>query len=308
MSVRNLLRSGSELRTQAYKHLKRVLDAFSEYGYLSLLAPGLVFLFVFFFVPIVILALISVQPEFVAGTFTSFTLQNYVDIFTDSYFLNTLVRTFGIAISVAVTTLVLGYPIAYHVTRLNSQRKRLFFMLLILLPYLTSVVVRTFGWLIILLENGLLNTFLRGIGFVDSPVDVVNNEYGIFIGLVHVFLPVAVIALMTSIGKIDPELEQSARDLGASRVQVFTRILLPLSKSGILGGFLLVFALSISSFTTPSILGGTTEVMATAIYTYVGQLTNFNLASALALVLMVTAIIVVSISNYVGQSRMEVQQ
>lgn len=308
MSVRNLLRSGSELRTQVYKHLKKILDAFSEFGYLSLLAPGLLFLSIFFFVPILILAVISLQPEFVAGTFTSFTLQNYIDVFTDSYFMNTLVRTFLIAISVAVTTLVLGYPIAYHVTRLNSQRKRLFFMLLILLPYLTSVVVRTFGWLIILLENGLLNTFLQGIGIIDSPVDIVNNEYGIFIGLVHVFLPVAVIALMTSVGKIDPELEQSARDLGASRIQVFTRILLPLSKSGILGGFLLVFALSISSFTTPAILGGTTEVMATAIYMYVGQLTNFNLASALALILMVTAIVVVSISNYIGQSRMEVQE
>jgi putative spermidine/putrescine transport system permease protein len=108
---------------------------------------------------------------------------------------------------------------------------------------------------------------------------------------------------MTSLGKIDPSLERAARDLGASRLGVLRHVLLPLSRKGLLGGFLLVFALTISSFTTPSILGGTTEVMATAIYTYVGYLTNFNLAAALAIVLMAVAIVVIVVSNHLGGGR-----
>lgn len=286
-------------------HLKNLLDRLSVLGSIPLLSPGLLFLLVFFFLPVLVLVGISFQTEFLPGTITGLTLDNYSKIFSDPYFVDTLIRTLVMGVAVAVSTLMIGYPVAYHITRIESSRKRAFFLLLVMVPYLTSVVVRTFGWLIILLQNGFLNTFLRWTG-LSQGVKLVNNEYGIYIGLVHVFLPVAVISLMTSLGKIDPSLEKAARDLGASRLGVVRHILLPLSKQGLLGGFLLVFALTISSFTTPSILGGTTEVMATAIYTYVGYLTNFNLAAALAIVLMVFAVAVIAISNHLGQSRMEV--
>lgn len=291
------------LRLNAFSsYMKNLLDRLSFLGALPLLSPGLVFLLVFFFTPVLVLLGISFQTDFLPGTITNLTLDNYIKIFSDSYFIDTLIRTLVLGVAVAVSTLVIGYPVAYHITRLESPRKRAFFLLLVMVPYLTSVVVRTFGWLIILLQNGFLNTFLRWTGLSEG-VKLVNNEYGIYIGLVHVFLPVAVISLMTSLGKIEPSLEKAARDLGASRLGVVRYVLLPLSKQGLLGGFLLVFALTISSFTTPSILGGTTEVMATAIYTYVGYLTNFNLASALAIVLMIFAIIVIVVSNRLGQSR-----
>ncbi|WP_281195772.1 ABC transporter permease [Halorubrum sp. F4] len=286
-------------------YIKNLLDRLSFLGALPLLSPGLVFLLVFFFIPVLILLGISFQTDFLPGTITNLTLDNYISIFSDSYFIATLIRTLVMGVAVAVSTLVIGYPVAYHITRLESSQKRAFFLLLVMVPYLTSVVVRTFGWLIILLQNGFLNTFLRWTGLSEG-VKLVNNEYGIYIGLVHVFLPIAVISLMTSLGKIEPSLEKAAQDLGASRLGVVRYVLLPLSKQGLLGGFLLVFALTISSFTTPSILGGTTEVMATAIYTYVGYLTNFNLASALAIVLMIFAIIVIVVSNHLGQSRGEV--
>lgn len=293
-------------RLNAYSsYLKDLLDRLSVLGVLPMLTPGMLLLLVFFFLPVLVLVGISFQTEFLPGTVTDLTLENYVKIFSDSYFIDTLIRTLVMGVAVAVTTLIIGYPVAYHITRLESSRKRAFFLLLVMVPYLTSVVVRTFGWLIILLQNGFLNTFLRWTG-LSQGVKLVNNEYGIYIGLVHVFLPIAVISLMTSLGKIDPSLEKAARDLGASRLRVVRHILLPLSKQGLLGGFLLVFALTISSFTTPSILGGTTEVMATAIYTYVGYLTNFNLAAALAIVLMVFAVAVIVISNHLGQSRGEV--
>lgn len=286
-------------------YLKDHLDRLSVLGVLPMLSPGMLLLLVFFFLPVLVLVGISFQTEFLPGTVTNLTLENYVKIFSDSYFIDTLIRTLVMGVAVAVTTLIISYPVAYHITRLESSRKRAFFLLLVMVPYLTSVVVRTFGWLIILLQNGFLNTFLRWTG-LSQGVNLVNNEYGIYIGLVHVFLPIAVISLMTSLGKIDPSLEKAARNLGASRLRVVRHVLLPLSKQGLLGGFLLVFALTISSFTTPSILGGTTEVMATAIYTYVGYLTNFNLAAALAIVLMVFAVAVIVISNHLGQSRGEV--
>jgi putative spermidine/putrescine transport system permease protein len=303
----SILDTGRQARTDIYqRYVKPGLDRLSSFKTVPTLGPGLLFLLVFFFFPILILVSISFQAEFIAGTISEWTLGNYLKIVNDQYFINTLILTLLLGVAVSTTTLVIGYPIAYHITRTDSGRKRILFMLMILVPYLTSVVVRTFGWLIILLENGFLNTFLRWTGLIDGAVKLVNNEWGIYIGLVHVFLPVAVITLMTSLGKIEPAMEHAARDLGASRVRVVRHVLLPLSKRGLLGGFLLVFALTISSFTTPSILGGTTEVMATAIYTYVGYLTNFNLAAALAMVLMVFAITVIIISNYFGQRRMEV--
>jgi len=303
----SIIETGRQARTDIYqRYVKPGLDQLSSFKTVPTLGPGLLFLIVFFFLPIVILVSISFQAEFVAGTVSELTFGNYLKIVNDQYFINTLIRTLLMGVAVATTTLAIGYPVAYHITRTESGRRRVVFMLMIIVPYLTSVVVRTFGWLIILLENGFLNTFLRWTGLINGAVKLVNNEWGIYIGLVHVFLPIAVISLMTSLGKIEPEMEHAARDLGASRVRVVTRILLPLSKRGLLGGFLLVFALTISSFTTPSILGGNTEVMATAIYTYVGYLTNFNLAAALAMVLMGFAVTVIVISNYLGQRRMEV--
>jgi putative spermidine/putrescine transport system permease protein len=285
------------------RYLKGLLDRLSALGVVPILGPGLALLVAFFFLPILVLVGISFQTEFAPGTVTGLTLANYAAIFGDAYFLATLGRTLGMGVAVAATALLIGYPVAYHVTRLESPRRRAFFLLLVMVPYLTSVVVRTFGWLMILLQNGFLNVALRWAGLTEEGVKLVNNEYGIYIGLVHVFLPVAVISLMTSLGKIDPSLERAARDLGASRLGVLRHVLLPLSRKGLLGGFLLVFALTISSFTTPSILGGTTEVMATAIYTYVGYLTNFNLAAALAIVLMAVAIVVIVVSNHLGGGR-----
>jgi putative spermidine/putrescine transport system permease protein len=297
-TISSIKEKSTTIQSHIYQaYVKDALDRLSEFSYYPLLIPGLLFLFVFFFLPMLILAFVSFQPEFATSRVTGVTLENYVTILSGSYFFKTYVRTFVVGVAVSVTTLVLGYPVAYHITRINSSRKRLFFMLLILVPYLTSVVVRTFGWLILLLRNGLLNNLLQGLGLINSPIILVNNVFGIYIGLVHVFLPMAVISLMTSLGEIEPELEKAAKDLGASRVRVFTNVLLPLSKQGLFGGFLLVFTLTVSSYTTPSLLGGSTEMMSTLIYRYVGYLTDFPTAAALAIILLIIVMVILGISN-----------
>jgi putative spermidine/putrescine transport system permease protein len=278
--------------------VKTIFDKFTRYGPYPLLIPGLLFVALFFVVPIVFMLHASLNTNYPPVNYISVTVANYAEIFLDPYFVDIILRTLQLGLLVSVTATVVGYPVAYYITRTENRQRRLLVILLVVIPFLTSVIVRTFGWLIILLNNGILNTVLTGLGF--GTVELINNFYGIYIGLVHLLLPVAVFSLMTSLSDIDTRLEHAARDLGASRIKVLTTVLLPLSWNGILGSFLTVFTVSISAFAVPSILGGTTSVMSTAINTYISSLNDFNMAGALAMTLMGLAIAIISVSSIVS--------
>jgi putative spermidine/putrescine transport system permease protein len=155
----------------------------------------------------------------------------------------------------AAVCLVVGFPVAYNLAR-GNPRWTGFLYTLVLSPLLVGVVVRTFGWLIILSGNGVANRFLRDIGLTDAPLRLMNNEFGVIVGLVHVMLPLMILPLLSSLQAVNPALELAARSLGASRWTAFRRITLPMCMPGIQAGTILVFVLAVSAYVTPIMLGG----------------------------------------------------
>lgn len=258
---------------------------------LVLLAPSLIYLLVLFFVPLGILAAVSVLKFHNGLIVRELTLEHYVKFLTDPFYLGIMWNTLRVALIVSAVTTLLGYPVAYVLARTQSRWKGLL-IALVLAPELSGVVLRTYGWLVILEDRGVINTLLRSWGVIAEPIRLVHNYTGVIIGLSHVLLPFAILALMASIQAIDPTLEQAAMNLGAGRVRTFLRITLPLSAPGVLGAFFLTFSLSASAYATPAILGGKgVEVMATMIYTQLLYILNWPFAAALSVALMAVVLV-----------------
>jgi putative spermidine/putrescine transport system permease protein len=269
---------------------------------LVLLAPAVAYLLLLFFIPLGILAGVSVL-KYQGGLIVHvFTLDHYTKLLTDRFYVGILLRTLQIAVTVAASTTALGYPVAYFLARTRSRWKGLY-LALALAPELSGVVLRTYGWLVILEDRGLVNTLLVGWGVIDAPIRLVHNTTGVIIGLTHVLMPFAILALMASVGSIDPTLEQAAMNLGANRLRTFLRVTLPLSVPGVLGAFFLTFSISAGAYATPAILGGKgLEVMATMIYTQLLYILNWPFAAAMSVVLMTVVLLAMILSaRFVGR-------
>lgn len=259
-------------------------------GYIPLALPPLIFLVVVFVVPLLILGGLSFLRHDAGLIINKFTLENYLKLFTDWFYLRVIYRTLAVSLIVGAFVTILSYPVAYFLTRTRSRWKPLF-VALVLAPELSGVVLRTYGWLAILEPQGLVNGLLLRIGLIDAPLKLVHNYTGITIGLTHVLLTFGVLTVMASLQAVDPTLEQAAQNLGASRVRTFLHVTLPLTLPGIVGSFLLAFAIAAGAYATPAILGGkTTEVLATMIYSQLLFFMNWPLASAAAVVLLVVVL------------------
>ena len=263
----------------------------------ALLAPSFLLLIVAFLIPVGMLVPTSVRPYVpLVGITGGFTVRHYVKLVTDSYYLEIIGRTLGLGLTVTVLTLVIGYPVAYFLARTRS-RWRGWLTILVVFPLLLNLVVRTFGWIALLAQNGLVNQALVTLGLVDAPVKLLFNFAGLLIGLTHIFLPFMVLVLVGAIQNIPRDVEDAARVLGASWASAFFRVTLPLSAPGVLSGSILVFVLTISALVTPRLLGGPTyQVMSTLIYDEFLQRLNWPAGSAQALLLtvMVLALVVLS--------------
>ncbi|MBV8391797.1 MAG: ABC transporter permease [Alphaproteobacteria bacterium] len=171
-----------------------------------------------------------------------------------------MITTNWIALLVTLLTLVAGYPIAYYLA--NCERLRFTLVLFcIIVPYFTSVIVRTYSWMVLLGRNGIINQFLLGAGLADQPVALLYNKLGIVIGMTYVLLPYMIMTLYAAMKTIDPGFMRAARALGASRTFAFLRVYLPLSAHGVLSGALIVFILAIGFFITPALMGGPKDVV-----------------------------------------------
>jgi ABC-type spermidine/putrescine transport system permease subunit I len=252
-------------------------------AWLSLL-PIMVFLVVFFFVPIGTL----LQRSFFDPNFT---LKNYAHIFLEPVYLHVLWITFEIAGMVTLATAVLGYPFAYAIYR-TSGVLHWVLLGLALLPFWTSLLVRTFSFMILLQNQGPINQIFLALHFVDEPVPLVYNLFGVLFGMTYMLLPYFVLPLYSTLDRIDPMLERCALGLGASRVRAFFSTVFPLSLPGVLSGAALVFMLSLGFFVTPALLGGPKQQMiSTLIESQVNQLLNWGFASALCFVLILSTIV-----------------
>lgn len=218
-----------------------------------LVLPSLLLLLLFFIYPIItILAKSFTEPEF--------GFQNYIQFFSESAYITALINTFKIAIIVTVITAVAAYPVAY-VMSIASPKVKGLMMLLVLLPFWTALLVRTFSWMVLLQDSGVINKMLMWLGFVDEPLTLINSLTGVVIGMVYIMLPFMILPMHTTMNSIDRNLLQAANNLGAPPWKAFLRVFLPLSLPGVGTGSIIVFVMTLGYYIIPALLGGTHEIM-----------------------------------------------
>jgi len=265
---------------------------------LGLASPLLVVLLVAFVAPVLVMLPLSLR-EYVpgAGMSDQWTLENYREIFTDGYFLEAMARTLALGLGVTLLCLLLGYPLAYAMAH-AKPRLRLALTLLVIFPMLLNLVVRSFGWIVLLANRGLLNNLFMDIGLITRPIKMMFNLFGVLVGMVHIFLPFMVLMLVPVIQAISRDVRDAACTLGAGRARTFWSVTLPLSAPGILAGGIMVFVLTISALVTPRMLGGPTyKVMATLIYDDFLQTLNWPAGAAMSFVLMLFTLIMIGLSS-----------
>jgi putative spermidine/putrescine transport system permease protein len=255
----------------------------------QLALPATLFLVVYFALPLATLFWWSVHPPGSRG----FTLANFRRLLGDAFFLETLGLSLRLSLEVTAITLLLGFPLAYLYRRLGPAW-RLTILFITLLPLLTSAVVRSFAWIVVLGKQGLVNAALVGLGLVDAPVRLLFTVDGVRVALAQVQLPFMLLPLINTLDQIDPAYEQAARSLGASQARTFLRITVPLAMPGIVAGAILNFALTISAFITPAMVGGGSfTVMPTLIYQSTIVTLDWPTAATTGLILLIVALAVV---------------
>jgi putative spermidine/putrescine transport system permease protein/spermidine/putrescine transport system permease protein len=220
------------------------------------------------------------------------TLENYQRMIEYKSYARTFVTTFQVSMLTTLLCILIGYPLAYFLAILPARLAG-FFMLAVLLPFWTSLLVRTYAWLVLLQKNGILNDFGMAAGLWDEPLKLVHNLTGTLIGMAHIMLPFLVLPLYSSMRKIERDMMHAAANLGASPIQAFWKIYFPLSISGMVAGSLIVFVLCLGFYVTPAVLGGGRVVMvATQITAILENQYNWGAASALGVVLLVATLII----------------
>jgi ABC-type spermidine/putrescine transport system permease subunit I len=213
------------------------------------------------------------------------TLKNYRQLVGDPVYAKALLNTLEISFWVTATALALGYPLAYLMTTVPA-RVRVWLMALVMVPFWTSILVRSFAWVVILGTNGIVNSALVWLGVVERPVRLLYNLVGVEIGMVHVLLPFMVFPLYGVMTQIDPALVRAGRSLGASPARAFRHIFVPLSLPGVAAGCVLVFLMAVGFYITPALLGGPQQItLATLIEMQVSDMLNWGFGAALSVLL-----------------------
>jgi spermidine/putrescine transport system permease protein len=222
----------------------------------ALVLPGVIWLAAFFVVPLAIIFVVSLghRDALDRVDLSNPSLENYGRAF-DPVFLPTFIRSIRFAAITTILSLAIGYPIAYWISRYGGQRKALL-LILVMLPFWTSYLIRTYAWQIILRDNGVLNTLLQAVGLTHEPIILMNTDISVILGMTYGFLPFAILPLFVSIDRLDPNLIAAGRDLYASGRTAFLNVTLPLTMPGIIAAALLTFIPAIGDFVTPDLLGG----------------------------------------------------
>lgn len=251
-----------------------------------LLLPGLLWTALFCLLPIIVVLAVSLATRGTyGGVLWEFSLDNYRDLLHPLYG-----RIFGQSLLLAGATtglcLVLGFPLAYYIARLPPRRQALW-LVLIMIPFWTNFLVRTYAWIFILRTEGLLNTLLIQLHLISAPLDLLYSDQAVLLGLVYGYLPFMVLPLYAAIERIDPALIEAAWDLYADRWSLFRRVLIPLAMPGIVAGCVLVFIPSLGAYLTPDLLGGARSMMVGNLIQHEYLVArDWPLGSALSIVLM----------------------
>jgi len=264
-----------------------------------LAAPGFLFFFIFFVVPLVSLFLLSLDKPSIGNASVQwmFDLRNFERFFGKALYYEAALRSAGLAALVSAITLLLGYPLAFLIAKTTNPRRNTTLMILVLCAMQLDMVIRLFGLMVLMGDVGVINEFLRWAGIIgEKPVPLMYNFTGVVVGLVQFSLPFMVLSLVGVIQGINPSLEEAARSLGARRWQTFWKITVPMSMPGILAGLLLVFAISFSSYVVPTLMGGwKVVVLPIHIFQQVAELGKWQFGAAIAVVMFVISFIVMLI-------------
>jgi len=253
--------------------------------------PGVIWLTIFFLAPLVIILVVSLGSRDAGGhvTLANPGLQNYLKATRPEYlpaFANSL-RYAGIT---TILSIAIGYPIAYWISRYGGRHKVLL-LILVMLPFWTSYLIRTYAWMIILRDNGVLNSVLQAVGLVSDPIPILNSDFAVVLGMTYGFLPFAILPLFVSIDRLDPHLVEAARDLSASGRAAFLHVTLPITMPGIIAAALLTFIPAIGDYVTPDLLGGAqTTTIAKIVQNLFTAGRDWPYGSALGFLLMVVTL------------------
>lgn len=253
-----------------------------------LLIPGLLTLGATFVAPLLWLLRASfTEPGAELSPAAGWSLAAYSAVLFDPFYWRVALNTLGLGMAVSLPAVCLSYPIALFLQRSESRWKGALTALAVA-PLLTSSVVRTYGWMVLLGDKGVINAALHALALVSSPLRLSNNTFGAVVALIEILMPYAILAMLSGFGRVSRQLEDAAQMLGADRWRVFWRVTLPLSLPGVLTAVLLVFVLAISSFVTPRLMGGgRVFVLGTEIFSEATVTLNWPLAAALSVVLLV---------------------
>lgn len=252
-------------------------------GPVALSLPTVVFLLILFAIPVAHLMMLSVQ----SGSF-----ENYEKAFTDELYVTVLLNTFEIALMVTVISFLLAYPLAYYLT-VASPVWRAIGMFCLLMPFWTSILVRTYAWMSILGRRGIINELLLSLGIIDTPLSLLYNTPSVLLGMVHVLMPYMVFPVYAVMRRVDPNLMQAAFGLGAPTWRAFVRVYFPMTMPGVLAGTSLVFILSMGFYITPVLLGGGRVTMiAVLIEQQVTEFLAWDFAGALSMALLTFTLVI----------------
>ncbi|GHC20013.1 ABC transporter permease [Gemmobacter nanjingensis] len=245
--------------------------------------PAILLLLAFFVIPVAFLLMRSVT-EPAPG------LQNYATLLGSTTYAKIFFNTFFVAGVVTAITVLIAFPVAWALAIMPARWSAVIFAV-ILLSMWTNLLARTYAWMVLLQQTGLINRMLKAIGLIDQPLQLTNNLIGVTIGMVYIMLPFMILPLLGVIRKIDPAILQAAALCGATKAQALRRVLLPLAGPGLASGGLMVFVMSLGYFVTPSLLGGTANMMlAELIAQQVQSLVNWGMGGAAAFVLLVVTL------------------
>ncbi|MGB0507971.1 MAG: ABC transporter permease [Pikeienuella sp.] len=256
--------------------------------------PALLAILIVVFLPIFWLSSLSFYNA--AGALS---MENYARIFESALYRRTFVVTFQISIAVTVICVLLGYPLCYWLTKL-PDRTAAILMVFVLVPFWTSVLVRTYAWLVLLQRNGIINSSLIWLGVIEEPLQLAHNLTGSIIGMVHIMLPFLILPLYAIMRGIDTDLVRAAVGLGSSPRKAFWHVFFPMSLPGLFAGIVLVFILSLGFYVTPALLGGgRVQMLAQRIESTITVYSNWGAASALGVVLLLLALVMIWLMNRV---------
>jgi len=268
----------------------------------TLVVPLLVFYAASFVASQIVFLRLSLYPSAgrAAVDTRRMTLDNFATVFTDAYYQAVILQTLSFGLAVVGVCLGLGYPLSYVIAR--SRRAGTVLLLIVVVSSFTGVVVRALGWRVLLGDMGPVNWALMSVGLTAQPIALVNNMTGAIIGTAHASLPYMILLLVPVLEGIDPQLEEAAAGLGSSWWDAFRSVVVPLSLPGVVAGCLLVFATTVGSFTTPSLLGGPrAPILPIVIRQQITTTLNYPLGAALAVILVVLVVTIVLSTSWVGR-------